>query len=145
MLKSVFNGIYLLLFLQFLRGLYAKVVPMQSDRLPKYLILAMFDDKAILFGYSDSLRTCQEYSRKSRWGITISEFTGSGYRDIDGHALGKGVEDARNKANTCNLETIQENMDFMDTERDLELIRQFGFDPGKSAQLVAQFRHGNYV
>ena len=145
MLKSVFNGIYLLLFLQFLRGLYAKIVPMRADKMPKYLILAMFDDKAILFGYSDSLRTCQEYSRKSRWGITISEFTGSGYRDIDGHAVGKGERDARNEANTCNLESIQENLDFMDAERDLELIRQFGFDPGKSAQLVAQFRHGNYV
>ena len=145
MLKSVFNGIYLLLFLQFLRGLYAKIVPMRADKMPKYLILAMFDDKAILFGYSDSLRTCQEYSRKSRWVITISEFTGSGYRDIDGHAPGKGVEDARNRANTCNLESIQENLDFMEAERDLELIRQFEFDPGKSAQLVAQFRHGNYV
>lgn len=145
MLKSVFNGIYLLLFLQFLRGLYAKIVPMRADKMPKYLILAMFDDKAILFGYSDSLRTCQEYSRKSRWGITISEFTGSGYRDIDGHALGKGERDARNMANTCNLESIQENMDYLDAERDLELSRQYGFDPGKSAQLVAQFRHGNYV
>ena len=41
MLKSVFNGIYLLLFLQFLRGLYAKVVPMRADKMPKYLILAM--------------------------------------------------------------------------------------------------------
>ena len=145
MLKSVFNGIYLLLFLQFLRGLHAKVVPMRVGNLPRYLILAMFDNKAILFGYSDSLETCKAYSRESRWSITISEFTGSGYRDIDGHALGEGNGDARNKENTCNLESIQENMEFMDAERDIKLIRKYGFDDGKSAQLVAQFRHGNYV
>lgn len=144
MLQSIFNSVYLLLFLRFLRTLYRKLVPTKEDlTLPRYLILAMFDNKAILLGYSDSYSVCQKYADESRWAITISEFTGTGYLDVD-IANGRGP-DGRNELNTSHLESMQENAEYLSCERDFELGVKYGFSEVKMAFLVKRFRNGHYV
>lgn len=141
MLKSIFNSVYLLLFLRFLRTLFRKLVPTKEDlTLPRYLILAMFDNKAILLGYSDSYSVCQKYADESRWAITISEFTGSGYLDVAMTDTG-----ARNDQNTSRLESMQENAEYLSCERDFELGVKYGFNEVKMDFLVKRFRNGSYV
>lgn len=144
MLKSIFNSVYLLLFLRFLRTLYRKLVPSKEDlTLPRYLILAMFEDKAILLGYSDSYSVCRKYADESPWAITISEYTGTGYLDVEMADTVK--QDARNGNNTSRLESMQENVDYLSCERDLELGVKYGFSEGKMNFLVNRFRNGSYV
>lgn len=144
MLKSIFNSVYLLVFLRFLRTLYRKLVPSKEDlTLPRYLILAMFDNKAILLGYSDSYSVCQKYADESRWAITISEYTGTGYLDV---AISDTVsQGARNDQNTSHLESMQENAEYLSCERDFELGVKYGFSEVKMAFLVKRFRNGHYV
>lgn len=142
MLKSIFNSVYLLLFLRFLRTLYRKLVPSKEGlTLPRYLILAMFGDKAILLGYSDSYSVCQKYSDESRWAITISEYTGTGYLDVE--MANTAAQGARNDRNTSRLESMQEN--YLPCDRDLELGVKYGFSEVKMAFLVKRFRNGHYV
>lgn len=144
MLKSIFNSVYLLLFLRFLRTLYRKLVPSKEDlTLPRYLILAMFEDKAILLGYSDSYSVCKKYSDESRWAITISEYTGTGYIDVE--MANPAAQGARNDQNTSRLESMQENADYLSCERDIELGVKYGFSEVKMAFLVKRFRNGHYV
>ena len=144
MLKSIFNSVYLLLSLRFLRTLYRKLVPSKEDlALPRYLILAMFEDKAILLGYSDSYSVCQEYSDESRWAITISEYTGTGYLDVAASAT--VGQEARNDQNTSRLESMQENTEYLACERDFELGVKYGFSEVKMNFLVNRFRNGHYV
>ena len=141
MLKSIFNSVYILLFLRFLRTLYRKLVPTKEDlTLPRYLILAMFDNKAILLGYSDSYSVCQKYADESRWAITISEYTGTGYLDVEMTDTG-----ARNDQNTSRLESMQENAEYLSCERDFELGVKYGFNEVKMDFLVKRFRNGSYV
>lgn len=142
MLKSIFNSVYLLLFLRFLRTLYRKLVPSKEDlTLPRYLILVMFEDKAILLGYSDSYSVCQKYSDESRWAITISEYTGTGYLDVEMANI--AAQGGRNDRNTSRLESMQEN--YLSCGRDLELGVKYGFSEVKMAFLVKRFRNGHYV
>lgn len=144
MLKSIFNSVYLLLFLRFLRTLYRKLVPLKEDlTLPRYLILAMFDNKAVLLGYTDSDSVAKKYGDESRWAITISEFTGSGYLDVD-IANGRG-QGGRNELNTSHLESMRENIDYLSFDRDMGLNLKYGFDEAKMEFLVRRFRTGNYV
>jgi hypothetical protein len=103
----------------------------------------MFDNKAILLGYSDSYSVCQKYADESRWAITISEFTGTGYLDVD-IANGRGP-DGRNELNTSHLESMQENAEYLSCERDFELGVKYGFSEVKMAFLVKRFRTGHYV
>lgn len=144
MLKSIFNSVYLLLFLRFLRTLYRKLVPLKEDlTLPRYLILAMFDNKAVLLGYTDSDSVARKYGDESRWAITISEFTGTGYLDVD-IANGRG-QGGRNELNTSHLESMRENIDYLSFDRDMGLNLKYGFDEAKMEFLVRRFRNGNYV
>ena len=124
--------------------IYRKLVPSKEDlALPRYLILAMFEDKTILLGYSDSYSVCQEYADESRWAITISEYTGTGYLDVAASdTVGQG---ARNDQNTSRLESMQENTEYLACERDFELGVKYGFSEVKMNFLVNRFRNGHYV
>ena len=143
MLKSIFNGVYLLLFLRFLRGFYRKIVPSKEDlTLPRYLILAMFEDRTILLGYSDSIEVCHAYASETRWAITISEFTGSGYHDVARDL--QSEEPSDHDGEHC-LVSMWECGDIFSDEQDWRIMGKYGFDRTKIDMLVRRFKNGNYV
>lgn len=142
-MNSIFNSVYILIFIKFLRTLHRKLLPAQYDgSMPRYLILAMFNDKALLLGYSDSYTTCQKYSDESTWAITFSTYTGSGYADVNS-AGASGFH--RNPENTSRLESLSENVGCLSVENDMRLARKYGFSEETMDALVRQFRNGNYV
>lgn len=84
--KSIFNALYLSIFIGFLRNVWLTVFPSPvRGEYPQYLILAMFSDRGMLLGYTDELSVAKSYRSNSSWGITIAKWTPVGYRDFEGH------------------------------------------------------------
>ena len=149
-MTSIFNSVYLLIFIQFLRELYRKINPRpDSGELPKYLILAKFTDKTLLLGYADTYSKCTEYMNDSRWSITISQNVGQIYIDADYIDVeGKPMASARRRGtDNCPLESIRENrgVNGVASSRDVQLAQKYGFSESKMESIVRRFRRGNYV
>ena len=140
MLRSIFNGLYLIMFIGFLRKFHRRIVPPKEYcAFPRYLMLALCSDKAILLGYTDSYSSAIKYSSESRWSVTISEYVGDGYRELN--ALGQVDED-----NASCLVSLRENSDGICMDRrDMELNRKYAVDEDKIAFLVRHFRNGHYI
>jgi hypothetical protein len=140
MLRTIFNGVYLIMFIGFLRNFHRKIVPpKECFAFPRYLLLALCSDKAILLGYTDSYSSAIKYSSESRWSVTISEYVGDGYREVN-------VSGQVDADNSSSLESLRENSNgiCMD-KRDMELNRKYAVDEDKIAFLVRHFRNGNYI
>jgi hypothetical protein len=149
-MTSIFNSVYLLIFIQFLRELYRKIIPRpDSGELPKYLILAKFNDKTLLLGYADTYSKCTEYMNDSRWSITISQNVGQIYIDADYIDVGgKPMDSARRRGtDDLPLESIRENrgVNGVASSRDVQLAQKYGFSESKMESIVRRFRRGNYV
>jgi hypothetical protein len=116
--KSIFNALYLVIFIRFLRNILEKMIPsFEHGQYPRYLILALFSDKGMLLGYTDSIDDARAYMEKTTWGITISKLTPYGYRDIDHSSLNepKRMVSLYWSGNSSK-------------ERDIDLARTYGFN-----------------
>ena len=152
-MHSIFNGIYLAMFIGFLRSMCRKLVPGRVDTtLPKYLIIAAFPDKGVLYGYSDSYDVCQKFDAESNYKMSFSIFTGTGYTDVDKlKDPGGRVSRCWDKGNENKLISPEEfypeiqSMFSDGIDPDVELGKRYGFDMEKIKYLARRFRTGNYA
>ncbi len=132
--KSIFNALYLVIFIRFLRSILEKIVPsVEHGQYPKYLILALFSDKGMLLGYTNSIADARDYMDHSTWGITISKLTPYGYRDIDSGSPNepKPMVSLYWSGNSSK-------------ERDIDLARTYGFNRTTIEWLVRTFNNTVY-
>lgn len=139
-MKHIFNGLYTLIVIRFIRLLYRKLIPAPvSLGMPKYLLIAMFTDYGMLLGYSDSLTECRKYSDAAYWMVTISMWDGHGkYRDIERN-------DEYEEDSKSSLIGFWEADNKTGAMRDGNLAEKFGFDRIRMKKLVESYRHGNFV
>ena len=139
--KTIFRSIYALIFIDFLRKVYAIIYPTAIDTpelMPTYIILALFSDEAILLGYSDDWSVCQRYSSYSKWTITCSVRHGIGYADVNVNERGKNDESAHDLKSVFGVHTCHQDYD-------LKLAKQFGFRREVIDYLAKRYHNGNYI
>lgn len=133
--KSIFNALYLSIFIGFLRNVWLTVFPSpERGEYPQYLILAMFSDKGMLLGYTDELSVAKSYRSNSSWGITIAKWTPAGYRDLEGH-----MSSIRRRL----VSVASENNGR--SSADLALAGMYGFNRAKIDWLAWKFNNTVYL
>lgn len=136
--KSIFNALYLVIFIRFLRNILEKLAPScEHGQYPKYLILALFSDKGMLLGYTDLLSDARDYMDHSTWGITISKLTPYGYRDIDNGSPNDSPNEPKRMVSLYWSGNSSK-------ERDSDLARTYGFNRTTIEWLVRTFNNTVY-
>lgn len=141
-MRSIFNGLYTLIFIRFIRAMFTKLAPYRDvdTTLPRYLILAMFCDRGMLLGYANDYSICKAYAKETTWSITITECDMCGrYSPVDKTAC--GFSDASRTYLTSLYE--QDNPDSL--SRDARLAERFGCRKEKIEYLTKRYLNGNYI